>query len=456
PNCPRCGQAMVKWSKAPASGKPRWACVTGHPNTKSGRKICYITTNPNVPPRGQNSKTRGQAPVFRRTKAGTTIFVITSAQNATPKHKGFYAALEQYCNHRSAAARFVIPTRYKNPTSRWTDSQEGAEWWDIPRTDLLSTRLQLNQNITILGDIKTQPTASSPLVGYDAITGLSSGVLGHTKLAQRCIPTPQNKLPKILTTTGACTVANYTDSRAGKLGEFHHSLSALVVEIHGKTFHLRQLCANKDGSFIDLDTLYTPDSVTAAGRPLALVMGDTHVDFIDKAVKRATFDKGGIIDTLKPLALVWHDLLDAYSVNPHHRGNPFNALAKRLGGLDDARAEVQRAVEFIDRHTPKGVESIVVASNHDDMLRRWIIANDWKLDPINAAFYLETALAMVKGTRLTDSGTTYPSPFPYWVEKLSKVKPRVLNGSESYTLGGIELAMHGDQGPNGARGSIRN
>jgi hypothetical protein len=38
--------------------------------------------------------------------------------------------------------------------------------------------------------------------------------------------------------------------------------------------------------------------------------------------------------------------------------------------------------------------------------------------------------------------------------KLARV--RVLDEDESFRLGGVELGMHGDRGPNGSRGSIRN
>ena len=41
---------------------------------------------------------------------------------------------------------------------------------------------------------------------------------------------------------------------------------------------------------------------------------------------------GGLLHTVGPEKLIWHDLLDAYSVNPHHRGNPFNAIAKLAVG----------------------------------------------------------------------------------------------------------------------------
>lgn len=435
------------------SGKLRWECVK---YANGSKEYCHSSTNPGAHVLDRAGRRKGKL-VLKRKLRYVSRYIITAAQNATPVHRPFLAALHRACRHLDAEL-IVIPLRYKNPTSRWSFSQANAETWAKQvRKYLWNQRLALNSNLTVLADIKTQPTASSPLTGYDAITGLSSGILGHTKLQQRCIPTPQNKMAKILTTTGVCTIPNYTDSRAGKLGEFHHSLSALIVEVKGQTFHLRQLCADRDGGFIDLDKLYTRHKAgLPAPRPAALVMGDTHVDFIDKAVARATFGKGGIIDALKPLSLVWHDLLDAYSVNPHHRGNPFNAVAKRLSGTDDARAEVERAIEFIDDYTPEFAKSIVVASNHDDMLRRWIVNTDWKLEPINASFYLETALAMVKGTTLTKSGTSYPSPFPYWLKKLSKINPHVLEGSESCMLSGIEIGMHGDQGPNGARGSIQN
>ena len=37
-------------------------------------------------------------------------------------------------------------------------------------------------------------------------------------------------MAKIMTTTGACTLANYTSSRAGAGGEFHHCYGVLIVE----------------------------------------------------------------------------------------------------------------------------------------------------------------------------------------------------------------------------------
>ena len=383
-------------------------------------------------------------------------FIVTAAQNATPVHDKWWATLRVMAAALEAEI-LVIPLRYKNPTSQWTGSQQNAEHWDAAvRPYLWNVRRALNKNLMVLGDIKIQPTASDPLTGADALSHAASGIIGHTKLQMRCIPTPSHRMAKILTTTGACTVANYTDSRAGRLGEFHHSLSAVLVELDGSRFFLRHLHYDAKGNgCTDLETRYTPVGYGKAPPPAALVMGDTHVDFIDPAVERATFGKGGMVDRLRPKHLIWHDLLDSYSCNPHHKGNPFNAIAKRAIGADAVRAEVNRAIEFVKARTGKAI-SVIVGSNHNDFLRRWIVSHDWRLDPTNAEFYLETALAMVRGTKIGPKGTEYPDPFTHWAERADLTHVRVLKDDESLMLAGVEVGMHGDKGPNGVRGSIKN
>jgi hypothetical protein len=48
-----------------------------------------------------------------------------------------------------------------------------------------------------------------------------------------------------------------------------------------------------------------------------------------------------------------------------------------------------------------------------------------------------------------------PSPFALWAEQYAP-NLRVLGGDESFRIAGIECGMHGDRGPNGARGSRMN
>lgn len=450
PKCPRCDRKMSKNGHAP-SGKQRYICdanVAG----------CGNASPRDLTPAGKKREKRTPL-VFHRNVEGATTLLITAAQNATPVHPGFVRAIQALLNERGGEL-IVVPVRYKNPTSRWTASQANEEVW-APELGpfLCNERKRLNKNLILLGDVKTQPTAIQPLSGYEALTQGESGILAHTKLALRTIPTPQNKYPKLMTTTGAITLPNYTDSKAGKLGEFHHTLGACLVELKGRRFHLRQINYDlKSDSFTDLTRTYHGDgTVTDADAPLALVMGDTHVDSIDADVFDATFGDNGIISALKPRALVWHDLMDGYSVNPHHYGNVFVSMAKAQNARADVRAELERAVRFVIAHTPEATESFVVPSNHNDFLTRWIMSTNPHTAPGNFEFWCETALAMARGTKLDERGTTTPEPFAYWGRKLAEGMPvKFLSRDESLNLGGVELGMHGDQGPNGARGSIKN
>lgn len=394
----------------------------------------------------------------RQFKAGTRRFIVTAAQNGTPVDPVWWSVLTNMAKTMKAEL-LVIPIRYKNPTSHWPASSSNDEYWVPEVTPFLwNQRMALNENLTVLGDIKTQPTAVSPLTGFEAFATSSSGIIGHPKIQMRAVPSPSNKMAKIMTTTGACTVPNYTDSRAGAVGEFHHSLSAVLVEIDTATrFFLRHLhFDSQSGSCIDLDKRYTANAVVKAPRALALVMGDTHVDCADPEVIEATFGARGIVPVLKPHHLVWHDLLDGYSMNPHHAGKPLNKIGKMIGKAGNVREEVERAIAFIEKYTPKGCESVIVASNHNDFLGRWIDTNDWRLDPTNAEFYLETALAMVRGTTFSAQGTEYPEAFAYWVRQANLDRCRVLDMDESFVLEDVELGMHGNLGPNGVRGSINN
>lgn len=444
PPCPKCGKPM-KHRALTKGGKMRYEC-------RSREAYCYSTTDPTAPYRDQRGrKRRGDTnPQFRRALGGVKKLVITCAQNATPVHGGFFDALKHYCKYNNAEL-IVIPIRYKNPTSRWTLSQANAEKWEEElKPYLYNQRKQLNENLDLLADIKTVPTAIKPLSGFESITGASSGILGHTKLQMTCIPTPQGRYPKVLTTTGACTVKNYTDSKAGKKGEFHHSLSAVVVEIYGKKFFMRHLCATKDGEFIDLTKRYTSKGVRKAGRPLAMIFGDTHRATMDKQVEAVTFGKGGMVDTLNPKTLVFHDLHDGYAVNHHEKKDPFAQVKRWVNDMHREEAEVKDDVTWLRKVGDKR-EVIIVPSNHDDFLTKWLKETDWRNDPANSEFYLKTALELVQAIH---RGEEAPQPFAYWVDILKgNSSITCLKRDESFVRGGVELSMHGDKGPNGSKGS---
>lgn len=400
---------------------------------------------------------------------GASRFIITAAQNGTPVHEDFWGCLLATAKHLKAEI-LVVPLRYKNPTSTFSGSQQNIEWWAPAVTPYLwNQRHQLNANLTLMADFKIQPTAVDPLAGMDGNSGGSSGIYGHTKLRLRSVATPQNKMAKVLTTTGSCTVENYTDTRAGKTGEFHHVLCATLVELEpdGKRFHLRQLHYSKNSRrVIDINDAYHVGGYVRGPRGEVFVGGDTHVDLLDPMVDDCRHREGGLIDQINPKHIVEHDLLDSYSCSPHHEKNPLISVALRRGNRDSVRSEVDRAVAYLarvrDRHP--GATVHVIPSNHNDMLGRCVLAfinGGMRAIPqvshANVGFIAETASIMAYGAKLSDEGTTYPEALSIWLRRAELGKRvHIMDSDESLMIADVEHGMHGNYGPNGARGSVRN
>jgi len=444
--CPKCGNRVSR--KGHSRGAQRYGCTKcgwhGHRPVNENAEVSKGID------RAATARLRAGIAAIK----GRQRYVVTAAQNATPINKPFFETLLAYCKARGAQL-IVVPYRYKNPTSMWSAEAEHDDWWApevVPY--LLDRRINLNPNIVLLADIKTQPTATAPLQGFETITGAKSGIVAHPKIEFTTVPTPQSKLPKILTTTGAVTQKNYLQAKAGKKAEHHHSFGACVVEVDGKKFHLRQLNAVRDGSFCDLDTEYRGNKQRKV-RAAALVMGDTHEEFVDPNVVKATFGRGGMVSVLQPEGLVWHDIHDFYSRNHHHRGEVFINYVKHREGHDNVERALRRTFAFVDKHTPPGVTNVFVPSNHPDALARWVKESDPKTDPENCVFWAQTFQAMLAGSKWGDSGATTIDPFAYWGRQWLKCADRTefLSRGDSYSIRNIDVAHHFDKGANGSRGS---
>lgn len=407
------------------------------------------------------------SPVYNRQvkwSKGTRRAIVVAAQNATPAHKDFWAVLNHMAETLNAEL-FVLPLRYKNPTSIWTGSQQDAEWYANEfRPYLWNQPLDLNDGVMVLGDIRVQPTNSNPLGGADALSRGKSCVVGHTRAQSKSVAMMNAPAP-FLMTSGAATVANYSDTRVGRLGHFHHSLSAVLIEVKGERFTQRRLNYSEHTQrVIDMGVAYYADRHETAPPSLALIMGDTHVDYVCGTVVAATFGNGGIVERTRPQHLLWHDLLDGDSCNPHHAQDPFADIAKYIGGRGSVNGETTRAIDFVRGRTAEAkkatgntVKSVLVPSNHLDFLARWIAKSDWKvLPPENRAFYLRTALMIAESAGLDDAGINYVDPFTELFRRANIPDAIALDSGDSFKLGGVELAMHFDKGPNGSKGSLKN
>jgi hypothetical protein len=386
-------------------------------------------------------------------------FFVTCSQNNTPVDRGFWSAIEHY-RAENGSELLIPPIRYKNPTSRFDAQDDDNDvWWpDEVVPFLCESIVKIHPELWVMGNMRIQATATNPLTGLETISHNASAIYGHNQLQMKTIPTPQQDLPKQLWASGSCSVQNYSKTKAGVKGEHHHTIAGLVIEKKGKKFHIRPVIWDGE-CFYDLDKKYTVDGVERNQRISALVTGDEHALFNCPDVKAATYtNKDSISAVLKPEVVVRHDVFDGYSISHHHRNNPLTQYVKWREGVNKVEDELQATIDYICETTPAGTTNIIVASNHNEHLYRWLKEVDWKLEPWNAKIFHWFWYHMLDEAGFGEAGAFTFDPFAYWAEQHMdpKCSTKFLERDESYVVNRVELSLHGDLGPNGSRGSAAN
>jgi len=369
---------------------------------------------------------------------------ISWAQNNTPVHDKMMNEVEAYAKHLKASIH-VIAGRYKNPTSMF--AQEGDSWGSRVMPYLDANRHDIHKYMSIMSDVKIQPTAMKPLSGLKSMSKGNSCIFGHPKVHMEPIPVLEGHKSKIMLTTGACTVANYTDSKAGKKGEFNHTLGFIIVEIKDKeTFFVRQVTCDDDGSFNDLYYNVKGGKVTKNKTIDSAVLGDLHYGSHDEEIVDVTLNV--LLKKLRPKNLVLHDVFDGESISHHEINNPFAQYAKEIAGANDLGAEVDNMLSFFKRIDKYNFENTIVArANHDDFIDRWLVTTDWrKAHPKNSLKYMQYSTAILEGNA--------PEGIIPWILANEYPKVDAYGRNDSHTSLGWELAQHGDKGTNGSRGSL--
>jgi len=263
----------------------------------------------------------------RKTDKTKTIKFITWAQNNTPVHDGFYTNLEAYAKKHKADIHIILG-RYKNPTSVFQDAKEEF-WAEEVEKYMDANRHNIHEYVTIMGDVKIQPTAVNPMSGMQALSGVDSCIFGAPRVQMETIPVLEGMKPKMMITSGAITKRNYTDSKSGKLGDFHHVLGFCIVEIKDDdTFFIRQVTADeKTGAFNDLYYNVSKGKVTKNDTIAAAVLGDLHLGEHDEKVIATTFNV--LLKKLKPANLILHDVFNRTLNKPSRSKEPFQVIRER-------------------------------------------------------------------------------------------------------------------------------
>ena len=368
-------------------------------------------------------------------------YIITSAMNGTPVFSEFFQNLLSYAEHLSAEV-YVVAMRYKNPTSIFTD--RAADVWAKELTPYLdANRHDIHKYVSVMSDVKIQPTNPNPLSGMEGISDIKSCIFGHPRVHLKFLPVFKGRKPKMMATTGCVTLSNYTDSGVGAKGSFHHTYGFVVVEIKDdETFFIRQVAANSDGSFIDTGIKVIDGEIFNAPSPSALILGDIHAA---KLSIESMARMSRIITSFKPIFVVMHDVFDGESINPHEQQNPIKQHERCISGKSDLASEIDTTLSFVSAISAISRNVIITKSNHDDFLDRYIANMDWRKDIANAEIYAKLASVAL-------SGKAKKGLFPYLVkEKFPYVK--CLDVDESFVVNEVELGNHGHIGANGSKGS---
>lgn len=375
-------------------------------------------------------------------------FLITTAVTDCQVHPEFLASMENYCKRNNATILVVVSSdpaaknnKYGNIDRRIINSK-----YAFP----VVKDTTLNSNIHI-STIKLSAKHIDPLTGLARISQRNgSFIYASPKQRMKSVPVSNVKLPHVLMTTGAITLPdystdNYMSDRTAVIADNDHIMGAIVVEIvDNDIYHFRQIQSDLEGSFIDLGVQYNSDNSISSVIPEAFVLGDWHAKETDPTARAAWED---VMKALKPRTLVLHDAFSGVSIN-HHEDNRHILKAQRSAANElDIASELKVLASDLNELSKLVKQIVVVKSNHDEFLSRYLQDGKYIEDPQNHRISLILALHMLDGG----------DPLKYGVEmhglKTNKVK--WLMRDEDFKIARIQLGAHGDLGANGARGSLR-
>jgi len=386
-------------------------------------------------------------------------FVITTAVSGQKLHTGFLASIRTFCKANKAKL-IVLPAH--DPAHNLDNEIEWHFDPSILDDKIVFEDTRLNSNIYISG-IRVTAKQINPINGLGEISQTEgSFIAASPKQFLEYDSVSANKLPHSRMTTGACTLPNYKSSKGNSLrtayvAEHQHMIGALIVEIQDENIYFpTQIQAAEDGSFCHYGKEYSAKKVRElrGSEAPVLVMGDYHAGEHDETAVKAWID---VINTFGVQEVVFHDMFNGVSVNPHEEDDMMLRAERARKGLNVLENELLIASAEIDRilslKTVK--KGIMVKSNHDDMIDRWLRKGKYAKDVSNFEFGTELAANIMAASKQGIKKDFFKTGLELTKNPKQADKIHWLTTDDDYVVGGVHLGAHGDKAANGARGSIK-
>jgi hypothetical protein len=430
-----------------------------------------------------------QATVLKHDAEGVTRMLFTCAQNNTKLFDAGWENLQvlkdvyraQLHISRFAYMRNGLGARGDKSayfTAMQDHDKSPKDFWFDPRIIpyISDDRLEVAPGLVWCGESNIIPTAAKPLSGLETFTARKSGIFPHVKIQMASVPSAKLDPVKYNYTTGTITQRNYIQRKEGLKAEFHHCYGALLVEVEPNgDWWCRQINMDSDGTIYDIDICIKKGVVTTTNPAIAkrlgcelvkgpfvegIKWGDTHVSEMDPVIRKAIWGKGGYLDQTKARYQFVDDSFNMMSRNHWDADDPHKLLKRFAEGKDDVKAEMQETVQFYYEAMRPFTQTVIVNSNHDRALMRWLADKRAQFDPTNMAFWHRMNMRVSEHIVVNKSFPVVLREAFFEVTR-SNAEPKGLHflaQDEGFIIcpnagGGIENGVHGDEGANGARGS---
>lgn len=402
-------------------------------------------------------------------KVGVKRYILTCMQNNTKVNQQVWDNILALADHYNAEV--MVATFSYNKSSygskatkkgRGPSASDNAEVWYDPEVDdtyICDDQVEIAPGLVWCGEMNILPTAVKPLSGLEVYTERKSGIFPHVKVAMQSIASGKNEATKFNYTTGTITKRNYIQKKEGLKADFHHIYGGLIVEVDTKgNWFVRQLNADKRSVIYDLDLKVDDGEVTKGHRVEAINWGDIHVAMLDHDIAALAWGDKGMMNTLQPKFQVMNDLLDFRARNGHtaKRRLIHDRFEAYIMGHDSVEEELGAVASFLNWTDRDFCKTIVVDSNHDRFMMEWLRIGDYRDDPVNAIYFLEAQLHVYKS--IADNPRKFVNLLRWAMDRIGALRDNLcfLDEDESFLIKDIENGMHGDRGPNGARGTAGN
>ena len=310
---------------------------------------------------------------------------------------------------------------------------------------ILVDSLKLNANLR-LKDMKILAQQINPFTGMNQKLDRDfSYILPSSKIRYQSLANT-SKYPRALLTTGSITKPNYKMHTAqGRKANQQHQFGFVYVSTESNTiFNAHQIEATKQGDFQFMREKYHSGKVSFE-QPEAIILGDWHHGDTDPKIRTKTI---AMLKDLKPKRVVFHDIFNGHSINPHEKGDLIQELRRVATNKLSLHVELEKVlkeIQFFATTFPE-IDFLVAESNHDIFLERYIRSKDFMYHPENFMFVCQMLPEIIKGERPTlevalSQVGTIPITFVFGKE------------DQSYRVRGVELLYHGHRGANGSRGT---